>query len=127
MHLTTPIADAAVQTDGCSPTESAGSTAAVAAADDGGGDITSPRHTVQQRQQQQQQDDGVWCEGAAGSALLSAARQEIQRLQELNQHLLQTHAEGRQTKLELLYASACSVVSAAVVCLSDPHVHKRAT
>lgn len=85
-------ADAAVQTDAMS-TESAGSTAAVAAADDQV-EFMSPRHSMSKQQQQAAGAGDVWCEGAAGSALLSAARQEMQRLQELNQHLLESHAEG---------------------------------
>jgi hypothetical protein len=92
--------DAAVQTDG-ERTESAGSTAAAAAAAGvsaaaGDEDDALSPQAQQLRSSRQAGSGGVaaWCEGAAGSALLSAARQEIMRLQELNQQLLQSHAEG---------------------------------
>jgi hypothetical protein len=93
--------DAAVQTDG-ERTESAGSTAAAAAAAAAGSedDAVSP-HGQQLRSSGHGSAAAAagagasWCEGSAGSALLSAARQEIMRLQELNQQLLHSHAQGR--------------------------------
>lgn len=112
-----PSADAAVQTDS-SPTESAGSTAAAAAAaDDDQPDFSSPRRGLEKgyQQQQHQASDGcVWSDAAAGSALLSAARQEIQRLQELNQQLLHSHAEGRQAGYG--YYSACVMHNNMIMC-----------
>lgn len=120
-------ADAAVQTDGV-PTESAGSTAAADGAAAAAGleeeDVMSPQrqpHHQQQQQHRQQwaagDDRGLSsCEGAAGSALLSAARLEIQRLQELNQQLLQFNAQGEWRQLKQPHIRTCLSTTANGAC-----------
>jgi hypothetical protein len=101
------VADAAVQTDSTA-TESAGSTAAVPV--EGGMEVTSPAasgsgavaaNTLPRApllQDRGMAGDSL-ADSAAGHALLAAARQEILRLQAVNQQLLLSHAAGEPPQL----------------------------